>query len=434
MGSFLRLWHYSQFPIYGETGDEWAWTWLGSSLIKTGHPSSWSFFKSYQPKYQISVTEDEGPIVSPALDHPPLFGLAAGLSHALTSTEWQQMPSVKVIRLPLVILGIINLIFLAKLAYKIWPTKPHLANLAILLYATVPTVVFGSRLVVAENLIITWQLLIWLVAINKKTWLRFIFLSLIGALAILTKISGVAIPLSLIGYGVWKKDTQFIWAGVLGIGLGVLCLAGYAAYYNWDLFMAVQLEQSLRNLGLSTVVNRFFLHPTLVKHFFVDGWIVLGLLSLFAFIGKKTLPSSMILVQTTGLASLFFILFSSGEQTFHGWYSYPLIPVFILFGAHWLDELYSDQNWWQLALGWVLFLPTIRMAFSYLAIDQISQIWLRIIGGVGALPLGGSLFFPKIGRGLAKILLVAVIFVNCLVVLSVNDVRYWLDRDFYSKQ
>lgn len=39
---FLRFYNYTSFPIGGETADESAWTYLGSSLIQEGQPTSWS--------------------------------------------------------------------------------------------------------------------------------------------------------------------------------------------------------------------------------------------------------------------------------------------------------------------------------------------------------------------------------------------------------
>ena len=44
----LRIYQYYEFPVYGETADELAWSYLGSSLIEERVPGSWSHFDVYK--------------------------------------------------------------------------------------------------------------------------------------------------------------------------------------------------------------------------------------------------------------------------------------------------------------------------------------------------------------------------------------------------
>lgn len=111
-----RLIHYDQFPVYGETQDEVAWTWLGSSLLKEGVPSAWSKFSAYEG-FEYKRIVGFGSLVRPFLDHPPLFSLIPGFVHLATS-EWSQIPSVRVIRFPMIFLGTLNVFLLFLVAKK----------------------------------------------------------------------------------------------------------------------------------------------------------------------------------------------------------------------------------------------------------------------------------------------------------------------------
>ena len=136
----LRAHQYYEFPIAGETADEYAWTYLGSSLIQDGQPSSWSYFGPYQPDYVYQHRENEAPIVRPALDHPPLFSFLPGLAHSLRS-NWIEPASIKVVRAPLIILGTLNVLLLYFVSRKLF-SKPYYRLLATAIYATAPTILY----------------------------------------------------------------------------------------------------------------------------------------------------------------------------------------------------------------------------------------------------------------------------------------------------
>ncbi|HEX9817670.1 MAG TPA: glycosyltransferase family 39 protein, partial [Patescibacteria group bacterium] len=153
---FLRWWNYAYFPVGGETADEYAWTMLGASLIQEGAPASWSYFSAYE-NYRYVEGIFDAPIVRPALDHPPLFSLLPGAAHSIKSF-WLDSPSLKVIRAPLVILGAVNVGIFWLVCRQIF-TKKSWAIVGSILFMTIPSLVFGSRLVVAENLLVTWILL-----------------------------------------------------------------------------------------------------------------------------------------------------------------------------------------------------------------------------------------------------------------------------------
>ena len=71
----LRFHQYGEFPRMGETKDEFAWSWLGMSLLSGNEPTSWSWFDHYPDSYMLSLGEGGNQadyrIVSPVFDNPP---------------------------------------------------------------------------------------------------------------------------------------------------------------------------------------------------------------------------------------------------------------------------------------------------------------------------------------------------------------------------
>lgn len=426
----LRVWHYEYFPIGGETADESAWTMLGASLIQTRIPASWSFFAAYQ-NYHYLEGLYQAPIVRPVLDQPPLFALLPGAAHSLKST-WLALPSFKVIRLPLVLLGTINVALFWLVAQKFF-LKKNWALFATLLFATIPSLVFGSRLVLAENLLVTWSLLaLWLsfALPNRKTFLLLIG---VGAAAVFTKVAGLTIPVSLVLYGLMMKKKVFVQTGLIGaiIGLGLFAL--YGAVYNWPLFVSVFLTQSARDIGLATLQNRLFLHPTLVKHVFFDGWKILGLFALVFSFGKKPAQKNFLLVQIMAIVSLLFIALTVGESTFHGWYDLMLWPMLVLAIGRMVEEIVTTSNMLLFGVVWLLLLPTLRLAL--VATDQYLHVPSLLMRGIvlaGFLPLGWQVLgWKRLMKITLVILAVVVIASNLIPVFFLTHDAYWLQAAFF---
>jgi len=437
LGGLLRFYRYFEFPIFGETADEWAWTWLGASLWQTGQPISWSYFKEYQEKYIYEVLPSGAPLVTPDLDQPPFFGLLAGVTHALSS-PWRAQPSSKVIRLPLVVLGCLNLSLLTVVAYRLLEKDKKLTLLAAILYATLPVVVFSSRLVVAENFLITLELIMLLLlassslSVGKKN----LFLILVSILAVMSKVSGIIVPLTVLLNGLLKKDKQEIKVGALGVCLGFLLLLFYASFFNFNLFVAVQLSQGGRELGLSTLINRFFIHPTLVRDLFVDGWLIFGLFGFFSLVynWKEQLRFQPAIL--AGLLTLAFIVFASGERTYHGWYYYPVLPILVLAIVFVWQKMLKTKNTLLFILNWLLLLPALRLPLVYLlASTQLNPFLVRSLSLLAFLPLASqALGLNNLTKKLMIMGLVLLILANIVTVLTVNQTQYWLDNSYFNDQ
>lgn len=427
----LRVWRYEYFPIGGETADESAWTLLGASLIQERIPASWSSFSAYQNYHYLEGIYND-PIVRPVLDHPPLFSILPGTAHSLKS-DWLAAPSFKVIRLPLVLLGALNVGLFWLVAGRFF-TRKSWAMVATILFMTIPSLVFGSRLVVAENLLVTWTLaVLWLSTgkVSRSTgWL----LIGVSVAAVLTKMTGLIIPVSLVVYGLMTKKKTMVRSGWLGGLLGLGLFALYGAVYNWQLFVAVFATQAARELGLATLQNRLFMHPTLVKHVFFDGWKIAGLFAAVAMLTKNALDKKWLLVQLLTVVSLLLIVFSVGESTFHGWYDLALWPLLVLSLTALLQEIFAANNGLLFGLLWLLLLPAVRLglvaADQYL---QLSNLAIRAIVLAGFLPLGWQVFgYKRLMKITLAILLLVLIVSNVIPVFSLTHETYWEQASFFA--
>jgi hypothetical protein len=427
---FLRWWNYAYFPVGGETADEYAWTMLGASLIQEGAPASWSYFSAYE-NYRYVEGIFDAPIVRPALDHPPLFSLLPGAAHSIKSF-WLDSPSLKVIRAPLVILGAVNVGIFWLVCRQIF-TKKSWAIVGSILFMTIPSLVFGSRLVVAENLLVTWILLALLLIFNKSNRWTVPGLMVICMAAILTKIAGLIIPVSLLAYGLLTGQPKLSKAAGVGGLLGVGLFAWYGAFYNWSLFWAIFLDQADRQLGLATLQNRLFLNPTIVRHLFFDGWQILGLFASFWLLARPKKNEKLLFVHLLTIVSLLFVVLSAGESTFHGWYDYVLWPTLIISLTVLVKHIWQTGNNLLLGLAWLFLLPGLRL--SLLFIDNYAKLsnWsIRGLVLVGFLPLVGQLIGrPAWAKKMLWLIFLILIISNVTTVLALSHEVYWEQAAFF---
>src|SRR3990167_2226212 len=152
LGFLLRSNNLSTWPRPGATFDEYAWTWQGISLIKNHVPTSWSPHPQYKNFKDVVYQKTHFRMVTPFLEHPPVFGLVAGSFAILNGVQGIYDLHFYDIRPLAVVLGFLSLVFLFLLVKEIYDTKTAL--IASLLYATIPTIAIGSRIVQNENFFI----------------------------------------------------------------------------------------------------------------------------------------------------------------------------------------------------------------------------------------------------------------------------------------
>ena len=426
----MRLIHYDQFPVYGESQDEVAWTWLGSSLLKEGVPSAWSKFSAYEG-FEYKSVSGFGSLVRPFLDHPPLFSFIPGFVHLATS-EWSQIPSVRVIRFPMIFLGTFNVFLLFLVAKKMFPTEKFLALASSLLYATAPIFVFSSRLVLAENLLTAFLLFALLAIHMPSSKRRNIFILIISALAVLTKVSGVLIPLLCIGVGLSKKVKMWKPA-TAGLLVGVALFVLYGFVYNGKLFLQIQASQGRRAIGLATLYNRVILHPAIVDKFYFDGWLIIGLFSLFYISaikhGEKIWPLALYI-----LLNFLFISLTAGEQTFHGWYDFTIFPFLSIITMMTFFSIIRHKKYVLFCVLWLFILPQIRMMFIHA--DRLEMLSVPVLRGIvilGCVPFILSLFMKN--TSLPKkfiVLLLGILFLSNIATVGVFQKEiYWISDAYF---
>src|SRR3989344_2897814 len=157
LGLYLRNDKLYTWPREGATFDEYAWTWLGINLIQKQIPISWSPHPQYSNREFLIYRKTSFFIVKPYLEHPPLFGILAGSFAILNGAKDMYDVDIKTIRPLSLALGLISIVLLFLLVKEIYDKRTAL--IASLLYATIPTIVIGSRIVQNENFFIPMWLL-----------------------------------------------------------------------------------------------------------------------------------------------------------------------------------------------------------------------------------------------------------------------------------
>lgn len=442
LACMLRLYQYWDFPVAGETQDEMAWSFLGASLLQTGRPVSWSYFSGYEV---LEVARDgeagaEFRLVAPALDHPPLFSFIPGGALTILQKQWSVLPSIKVVRFPVIILGCINV------AMFLWWIRrssllPSGQMTAAVLFATIPSFVWLSRLVVSENLLV-FELLALLVLSTWKRAPRWLWGILLASLP-LTKMSGLAIGGALVAWG-WTQRQEhprrFFWM-VAGLAGGMMLWLLYAALFDLSLFWQIQLQQSQRDTGFLTLFTAQFWAPTLVEKVSADPWITLGWVAGFMWLAQrwfqKQWSSEQRLVALLFLAQCAFIAGSVGEHTVHGWYRIVFFPLFAYFYGAIFQEIMERRSWLGLAAISFVLGPVWRMSLFSLIGSTIFE-WQNMLSrlslGISGLFVGADVFplparFTKqIFPFIVVIGMLLVILAQSITVLTWTQEKYWQDE------
>lgn len=436
LGVVLRLWNFWLFPVIGESQDETAWIKAGHSLLTTGIPISWSHFGGYESNEKIVTNRGEFNIVRPWLDHPPVFALLAGLPETFFG-KGEELPSLKLGRVVAIGIAFVNLLLFFFATKKHLTPSHRLWSLA--LFALLPPLVWLQRMVMAEQLLVTWMMAIWLAFDFKNAKLKFWLLFLFAALLPLTKVTGIAVAAGYFAYGIVVKNKTYWQPLLLGLIMGVLLWLVYAAYYDWNLFISIQSQQGARDVGLLTLFSAFWWPQTLVAKTVTDPWWLLGWVALVYSLANpsqrekewKTRAGIVI------LAMLGMHLMSVGENTVHGWYRLPYWPFLAMAIAYVIDVAVSSRKWlwWSIAL--MLLMPSwrhgIMVFFGHDWLFSHQAILVRAAGVFIMAGVAAELWLSRNPRWLWYISWVAIISITLLAFVSsasLTEVPYWRDDGF----
>lgn len=343
IGFILRANNLTKWPRLGATFDEYAWTWLGVSLVKNHIPSSWSPHAAYEGHRKYARFENaDFWIVKPYLEHPPFFGLVAGsfaISRGADNFFDVTLDKIRPLALILGVLSIVILYFLVKDLYD-----ESTALVASLIYATVPTIVIGSRLLQNENFFIPFFLLS-LFLINrfiksKDSKYRNLAAIICGFLA-LSKVPWLAASLAIISILFYKQKYIDIGKFLMIVVLIFLIFIAYGFYFNQEIFINLWKLQLARYDLTFNSVFALFTEPYLADRYFIDGWIIFGWISFFLLLTKDFKKNFLIVLGL--LAYLGVFIFAIPNEPGHGWYRYPFYPFLIISLALFIKE-YFNKN------------------------------------------------------------------------------------------
>lgn len=379
LGFVLRFNNLYTWPREGATFDEYAWTWQGMNLIQKGVPASWSPHLIYKNEKYITYRKAAFRIVTPYLEHPPLFGLVVGSFALFNGAKDMYHINLQTIRPLAVILGLASILLVYLLVSEVYDRKTAL--ISSLLYATIPTIVVGSRIVQNENFFVPmWLLALFFVSKYLRTK-KIIFRNLcaiICGLLILAKIPWIAAAGSIILIFMYLKKYQDLLRFLIIVVPIALLYVVYGFYYDGHLFFNLFGFQLNRyNIGFTSIFA-LFQKPYLVDRFLTDGWIYFGwfaLLLLFTDIKKHFVILFAFLS--------YFVVFLAGipDEAGHGWYRYPFYPFLIIATVLFVKDYFVKNPiltfLFLVIVGTTLFQLTwaVVFGFSYLVFRILIILW-----------------------------------------------------------
>ena len=429
LGFFLRHKNYATVPHPGESLDEYSTTWVGMSLLKIGSPVGGLGVGGYENKIYKYINPDfvfqtgiyANPVVinQPWFDHPPMAGLILGGWSLVQGADNFASVSVRIVRQPMVVLGVLSLGLVIWLAIILFDYLTGV--IAGLIYAVSPTVVVGSRMAQIENMLIPIFLIglilssYYLKNKNKK------LLLLMGIIA------GSAIWFKLIGIGVLITMLMVVGRNEKKILLGLFFpfVIGYLLYgyvIDFEVFKNVFMANSSRfyGIGPQAVFDIFTNNKFSNTRYLTDGWIVAGWIAFFV-ASVKDKQFRLITVSTIVYMGMYLFF---GNYSY-GWYLLPLWPMVLLGLSRLIRQAVNGENLEMIFL--VLIAPIGVGLMKYVSIEQFQK-----FVNIWRLGIGGGLLLSIISKGniLMRIyILLLFIFAVCL---SINfvwnlDIQGWFE-------
>lgn len=421
-GLGLRFWNLEQVPPAGETADEYAWIFLGSSLIQEHQPIAWSYFP--YPEYDHrSIQGMYFPIVEPAMDHPPAFSLIPGLVQTLGGQSWDNPLPLFWLRLPMVGLSVLTMILLYRWSLSWMDSRAALLTLA--LYAVSPTTALGNRMILAENLItplVLSQLLL-LDQPLRSRWAQW-GVQIINFLHPLTKIAALVFSFAHVVTLATEKRWREILTVMASVLFGIAVLTFYVSLFDPEQFLRIQMLQgSFRHTTFLTTLLAFFGKPKAIDTVFFDGLLTAAKLAfiVLAFNVPAKLP-----VKRMYIFSLTYMLFlaatvgewvqspgTGGGHGSYGWYWYPLYPFFFAALGYILWQTISAGKRVAFLILSLFLILQLRLVFLYTGWITLGQggipdiVVLAILGFIGVQALLPNKLWQKTSWVFLAIILLA---------------------------
>jgi 4-amino-4-deoxy-L-arabinose transferase-like glycosyltransferase len=278
--------------------------------------------------------------VRPYFDHPPLFSIPVGLLCSLAGAKGFLDCTLPVMRVIPILCSLAGLLLLYRLA-RAHQASERAALLACLVYATVPVILLGHRLVKAENLLallFMGAVLVLAEEGRRPPRKAAIIAGVLSALALWTKATGVAVVatvlLMLAARRRWK-DAAVV-ACIAGAGLALYLL--YVSAYDLGLFLKVlQAQGTTKWVSLDAFQD--LLGGKVVVKWFGRGtylWLLLAA-------GVAAFGRARALLLPIGVYAAVLCL-NADHRVIYGWYRIPLYPFLCVAAGLYLDAMIEEAD------------------------------------------------------------------------------------------
>ncbi|MFC1625071.1 ArnT family glycosyltransferase [Patescibacteria group bacterium] len=358
-GNKIRENNYATVPPPGENADEYAYSWVGLSILQGKPPRAWSSFPSAYPKvdrekinvdniYDKDSLRPDFEMVEPWFDSPPLMGIITSTYAYLKGVRTFDQASIIVTRRPMLKIAMLTTVLIFILGMLLHGKIVGL--LSALIYSVSPAIVISNRLLVPENgytplFVLLIIMIIQYFRTRKLGYWK--FACVIGVVAFFFKFSGIGLLLTLLSSTLIftdKNRSKILKYTIIAIimALGLYMLYGYI--YNWEVFKNVFISQSNRFYGASSEAFYQAFSGSKVTKNLTDGWLSLGWISFFiiSFTSwtKKEIDSKIITVSFFSYLIIFLIMGSEA----YGHYRFPFYPILVISVAKVLFDLIKTNN------------------------------------------------------------------------------------------
>jgi len=377
LGAVLRVHQYDLIPFHHETADEYQHGWEGWTLLHEGRPAAWTFYPQYYPPENITPFRwygDSYYLARPYFDHPPGFSLLVGAACTVLGAGQMLECTLHRMRWVPILSGLLTIFLVGRTGWKFFPDRSA-GTLAALLYATLPIIVMGNRLVKAENLLaplllaqVSW-LEGYLANSSRKCLLK---VAAGGALAIWLKATGIAAPLAAILVLARHRKARAMSVVAAAAAGAVTLYLVYGALFGWQLFTSVLSLQGSKRVALRTLLDITGISRVVELQFGAGWYLWLAIALAWMASGKYRallIPAAVYL----GILGL-----TADTRAVFGWYRIPLYPFLCLAGGLFLAEWWREKD---LSRGFLFGITGLAASLSYAlpAPMESSRLWVLLL-------------------------------------------------------
>lgn len=380
--------------------DERVWILQGAMLLKTGAPAAWTrYWEKYPPAFTTAFGGQNQVMVSPFLDHPPLFGLAMGAWAMATGNDTAAPFNWALLRLPMITLALGTLVFTWLFVRRLF--TPVQAAITAVAFAFFPAHSIASRFIVAENAI-AFLLILGLYAFamtataerqhTRQAKLATAIIAVICIIAIWLKLSAIIIPATLGLLALLKKNWRLFTIITAATLVSLVLFVLYGAYYDWSIFrdvLAGHLDRQQSFWHFWSVVTQM----DLGNYQFSDPSIIVGFIGLFTLLANQEIPWDRRLYVFAPLFMLSLLFLQIAPVESYGWYKYVWFPLLAIGLGYVFTELVKGRMAY-----YVLLLPFIALALersNIITIHAYRKMAVMILYGLVVAAIIAAQRFPK---------------------------------------